>query len=510
MSRPATRCGPVLGAALVLAAVGAVAAPSPWPPGSYNPRPLPDDVILPLPCGGALAFRPVATPAGSPRTTLVGPFTGPVTGPGEAGQRYLLIGKYEVTVLQYRAVIAQAAGRSCPALPPPGNAQAAMLATAQVGVSRIDAVNFAAQLSRWLHANAARIPPCTIGPTPCLPRVDGQPAFVRLPLSTEWEYAARGGAQVTDDTFAARRYPMPEGLARHAWYNRNADGEIAPIGRRLPNPLGLHDLYGNAWEVMNDPYRSTQFPGQVGGDVLMGGGIHSADDELRADARVEVQPYDTAGDVTSADTGLRVVLAAPVVTSGGSAAASVADARLRIELDARAMVLLDGELQGSFGVGTPLELTGLRHGSHRIEASPLTPGYTPAAATVDLPDAAPVTVRLHLEPPPARAQSAPALTSDERRRVRQQLSDLGYPCDPASDRFDRAFAVVLREFQRESGLAMTGQLSAETRRVLEERSARQRQRAKSPAHSTPPPPGGRYLQSPAHIPAEPWMDPAPP
>jgi formylglycine-generating enzyme required for sulfatase activity len=123
---------------------------------------------------------------------------------------------------------------------------------------------------------------------------------------------ARGGAAVTDEVFAQARYPMPEGLERHAWYSRNADGEIAPIGRRLPNPQGLHDLYGNAWEVMNEPYSSPQFPGQVGGDVLMGGGIHSADDELRADARVEVQPYDVAGDVKTADTGFRVVLAAPV------------------------------------------------------------------------------------------------------------------------------------------------------------------------------------------------------
>jgi len=48
----------------------------------------------------------------------------------------------------------------------------------------------------------------------------------------------------------------------------------------------------------------------------MGGGIHSADADLRADARVEVQPYDAAGDVTTADTGFRVVLAVPIVTSG--------------------------------------------------------------------------------------------------------------------------------------------------------------------------------------------------
>ncbi|WP_295449737.1 SUMF1/EgtB/PvdO family nonheme iron enzyme [uncultured Thiodictyon sp.] len=512
----------LLGAALLLAAPGAATAadPPPWPVGLYNPRPLADDVILPLPCAGALSFRPVATPAGSPRTALVGPFSA-LAG---TGQRTLLIGKYEVTVLQYQAVTASAAGRPCPAVPSVGNVQAInALAAAQVGVSRIDAVNFAAQLSRWLHANAAQIPPCAPGSKPCLPRVEGKPAFVRLPLDVEWEYAARGGAQVADDVFAARRYPMPEGLERHAWYNRNADGEIAPIGQRLPNPLGLHDLYGNAWEIMNDPYSSAQFPGQIGGDVLMGGGIHSSDEDLRADARLEVQPYDAAGDVKTADTGFRVVLAAPVVTSVGRrsappapapASAGVADGRLRIEVDAYALVLLDGELQGSFGVGRPLELTGLRRGKHRIEVSPLVPGYAKAAATVDLTDGEPVNVQIHLEPPPGRADSPPELTPDERRRVRQQLSELGYPCDGASDRFDRAFTVVLRDFQRQSGLPMTGQLTAETRILLERRSAEQRQlarpSARSAADAPPRRPGGYIPQFPDRARDERWMDPATP
>lgn len=78
---------------------------------------------------------------------------------------------------------------------------------------------------------------------------------------------------MSDYTFTLQRYPMPEGLDHHAWYNRHSDGEVAPIGRRLPNPLGLHDLFGNAWQVMNGPYNSARFPGEVGGDMVMGGGI---------------------------------------------------------------------------------------------------------------------------------------------------------------------------------------------------------------------------------------------
>ena len=85
---------------LLLASAPLRAAPASvvaWSETHYNPSPLPDDLVLPLPCGGALVFRPVATPAESPRTRLVGPFAGPA---GTA-QRHLLIGKYEVTVQQY-------------------------------------------------------------------------------------------------------------------------------------------------------------------------------------------------------------------------------------------------------------------------------------------------------------------------------------------------------------------------------------------------------------------------
>ena len=560
---PAIGCGPVsrmlalwvarwmtLGAALCLASPGrALAGPDSlsvtWPAALYNPRPLADDLILPLPCGGALALRPVATPEQG-RTQLVGPFDGP-------GGRHLLFGKYEVSSLQYQAVETQAAGQPCPAAPGAALAgQTIPEAIAQVGVSRIDAVNFTAQLSRWLHANAERIPPCSTGANPCLPRVDGKPAFVRLPLELEWEYAARGGALVSDEAFGQRRYPMPEGLERHAWYNRNADGEIAPIGRRLPNPLGLHDLYGNAWEVMNDPYSSAQFPGQVGGDCLRGGGIHSDADELRVDLVVEVQPFDAAGDVKTADTGFRVVLAAPVATStarrpaaarpaiptpGNARApmapddrpatvpAAVADGRVRIAVDAAAIIMVDGEVKGAASEGRPLVLSGLPRGAHRIEAQAAQ--HQGAATRVELTNARVVEVSLHLEPTPERAETLLALTPDQRRRIRGQLNQLGYSIDPAAERFDPGFRQALRLFQQQVRLPVTGYLNVETLSLLARRANDRHPVSPPPAGpaSTPtarpagpmgappsprpavPRPGGRYLQFPESEPAERWMDP---
>jgi len=506
------------GASLVLVTASADpgAVPAAWPATLYNPKPLPDDVIVPLPCGGALAFRPVATPADSTRTALVGAFT--LAG-GTAGQ-HLLVGKYEVTTLQYLTVRAQAAGETCP--PTPALTGAAAV-TAQVGVSRIDAINFAAQLSRWLAAHAERIPPCTAAATPCLPRVDGKPAFVRLPLDLEWEYAARGGALVSAEDFARSRYPMPEGLDRHAWYNRNADGTIAPIGLRLPNPLGLHDLYGNAWECMNDPYRSEQFPGQVGGDVLRGGGIHSTDEDLRADRQVEVQPYDAAGDVRTADTGFRVVLAAPVVTSmakrpvpaavdeaadepdtrGATAtdpatptAAVAATGRLRVyvDLDSSAFIHVDGEIKGLTSGGRPVEVSDLSLGPHLIEVRAR--GYPSAEEWVQVTGDAPVEVRMSLEPTPERAEEILRLNQTERQLIVEQLGELGYLCRLNQGKFEADFRRILKAFQRDHQLPATGYLTAATRTLIERQAAARRQQQQAAGAGVTPPFSGRDLQVP--------------
>ena len=112
--------------ALVLLAVlswpNAVSADLSWPLSDYNPRPLPDDLLLPLPCGGAMAFRPVPTgepPGGKANLPPGLHWLLDVQGsfPGADGQgAYFLMGKYEVNARQYRAVRAAADGQPCPAV----------------------------------------------------------------------------------------------------------------------------------------------------------------------------------------------------------------------------------------------------------------------------------------------------------------------------------------------------------------------------------------------------------
>lgn len=235
---------------------------------------------------------------------------GPFDAPG-SGRRYLLVGKYEVTVGQFDSVMAVAQGEPCPK--PTATAR-----LPKTGAGWHDAVEFAHQYSLWLRRNAAEIPACGDTAGPCLPRIDGEPAFARLPTEVEWEYAARGADRVSPADFRELHYPMPDGAERHVWFNETAQGQVRPIGVLAANPAGLHDMLGNVEEIVLDPFRLHRLDrphGQPGGYVVRGGSIHSSREDLRSSLRREVPFYDAAGAVGTSDTGLRLLLSVPVLTS---------------------------------------------------------------------------------------------------------------------------------------------------------------------------------------------------
>ncbi len=111
----------------------------------------------------------------------------------------------------------------------------------------------------------------------------------RLPTEAEWEYAARSGGKYVKGPGDDRE------LKHYAWYRDNAEGKTHAVGQKKANGLGLHDMSGNVWEWVQDPYdkdyyahsprNNPQGPATGKGRVMRGGSWYNPPQGLRATHR---------------------------------------------------------------------------------------------------------------------------------------------------------------------------------------------------------------------------------
>lgn len=146
------------------------------------------------------------------------------------------LGKYPVTVAQYRLLTGRSPSPFAPAGPH----------APVVNVSWHEAMGFCTELTRR-ERSSGRLP---------------QGYAFTLPTEAQWEFACRAGS--------GARFSFGEIDARlvdYGWFSENSEGSPQPVGRQLPNGYGLFDMHGNVGEWCRDWY-APRLPGGRRDDPL--------------------------------------------------------------------------------------------------------------------------------------------------------------------------------------------------------------------------------------------------
>ena len=125
----------------------------------------------------------------------------------------------------------------------------------------------------------------------------------RLPTESEWEYAARAGANFS--------FSGGDNLDSVAWYYANGANRTRPVAVKHPNAFGLYDMSGNVWEWCWDWYgnyaqsniMNPAGPEMGSSRLLRGGSFDSYANSCRVSARNSNNPS-----IKNVYTGFRVAV----------------------------------------------------------------------------------------------------------------------------------------------------------------------------------------------------------